>query len=79
MVKRINPLAELFFACIMPRMFRPEPPTQRQLISIGISQSHASQLLAGLKSPSLEKAKQIQAVFGFPVDAWPMPKKGVSA
>jgi transcriptional regulator with XRE-family HTH domain len=42
---------------------------------VGISRVYAHQLLAGGKTPSLEKAVAIEREVGIPVTAWPLPKK----
>lgn len=42
---------------------------------VGISRVYAHQLLAGGKTPSLEKAIVIEREVGIPVTAWPLPKK----
>ena len=47
-----------------------ERPTQKQLIELGLSQSYASELLAGKKLPSLRVALKIQARLGYPVTEW---------
>lgn len=47
-------------------------PTQAELVSIGVSQSYASELLAGKKTPSLKLAVRIFQRLGFPVTAWPL-------
>jgi hypothetical protein len=56
------------------------PPTQKQLIQAGMSQSFASQLLAGKKTPSMRMAHKIEKATGFPVHAWLMiPRKETAA
>lgn len=48
-----------------------DKPRVRDLIKIGISAGHASELLRGIKSPSLEMARRIEAATGYPITAWP--------
>ena len=48
----------------------PDPPTQKQLIEVGMSQSFASQILAGKKTPSMRMAHKIERATGFPVHGW---------
>jgi transcriptional regulator with XRE-family HTH domain len=55
------------------------PPTQKQLIQVGMSQSFASQLLAGKKMPSMTMAHRIEKATGFPVHAWLMISKKETA
>ena len=45
-------------------------PRVTDLIRIGISSGHASEILSGKKTPSLAMAKRIAAATGWPVDAW---------
>ena len=45
-------------------------PTQKQLIELGLSQSYASEILAGKKTPSLKLAKLIQDALGYPALEW---------
>jgi transcriptional regulator with XRE-family HTH domain len=48
-----------------------EKPRVRDLIKIGISAGHASEMLSGKKSPSLEMARRIEVATGYPMSAWP--------
>ncbi len=41
-----------------------------KLTSIGISKSHASEILSGRKRPSLELAVNIEREFGIPPSRW---------
>lgn len=67
----------IIFSGIIRAMDAPNrtPPTQRELVGLGITQAYASMLLAGKRTPSLELAKRIEATFGYPATCWPQPER----
>lgn len=42
-----------------------------ELLKMNFSSSYVSQLVNGLKKPSLERAAQIEEAIGLPMRAWP--------
>lgn len=48
----------------------PDKPTNKQLIALGLSRSYASELVNGLKLPSLMWARTIEGATGYPAGAW---------
>jgi hypothetical protein len=71
-------LETIFYPCIITAM--PDeiikPPRVSDLIRIGISSGHASEILRGVKMPSIQMARRIEAATGYPITGWPPVREG---